>query len=147
MNNYTNTMEVRATADRVYDALTHKIPLWWSQLFSGSSSDIGDAFTISFGENIYKTFRIQEATPDSKIVWYVEDSLIALAELKNQTEWIGTTVVWEIEQKQNNALIKMTHIGLHPAVECYEICSNGWIQFLGSLKQLLETGKGSPYKG
>jgi hypothetical protein len=147
MNDYTYTIEVSATANQAYEALTHQIPLWWSEMFTGSSSETGDAFTIRFGEHIHKTFRVREVKPDSKVIWYVEDSLIALPELKDQTEWIGTMVAWEIEQKENNTLIKITHIGLHPEVECYEICSNGWIQFLGSLKQLLETGKGSPYKG
>ncbi|ATN04536.1 SRPBCC domain-containing protein [Chryseobacterium indologenes] len=146
MNDYTNTIEVSTTPHRVYEALTHSIPLWWSALFTGSSSAIGDVFTIRFGDHIHKTFKVEEMIPDSKVAWYVEDSLIALPELKNQTEWIGTTVVWEIVKKENNALIKVTHIGLRPAVECYEICSTGWVQFLGSLKQFLETGKGSPYE-
>jgi hypothetical protein len=77
--------------------------------------------------------RVKELVPDSKVIWYVEDSLIALPELKNQTEWIGTTIVWEIA-KEEITRIKVIHIGLNPEVECYEICSNGWVQFVNSLK-------------
>lgn len=146
MNNYTHTIEIKTTADKVYDAVTRTIPLWWTEMFSGSSEQAGDVFTIRFGENIHKTMRVKELVPNSKVIWYVEDSLINLPELKNQTEWIGTTIVWEIEQENNNALVKVTHIGLHPAVECYEICSDGWLQFTNSLKLFLETGKGNPYR-
>ncbi len=58
--------------------------------------------------------RVKEAIPDTKMIWHVEDSLIALPELKNQKEWIGTTIVWEIEQNGENAKIKITHLGLSP---------------------------------
>ncbi|MDN3694043.1 SRPBCC domain-containing protein [Chryseobacterium tructae] len=146
MDNYTNTIEVKTTADKSYDALAYQIPLWWTEMFEGSSEQVGDVFTIRFGADIYKTMKVNESMPNSKIIWYVEDSLIALPELKNQTEWIGTTIVWKIEQSAENAHIKVTHLGLRPDIECYDICSNGWVQFLGSLKLFLETGKGNPYK-
>lgn len=147
MNNYTHTIEVKANAENAYNALSHEIPLWWSEMFEGSSAQIGDRFTIRFGTDIHKTMRVKESIPNFEMIWYVEDSLIALPELKNQTEWIGTTIVWEIERNEENTQIKVTHIGLNPNIECYEICSNGWVQFLGSLKLFLETGKGNPYKG
>ncbi|MDC8103148.1 SRPBCC family protein [Chryseobacterium sp. PTM-20240506] len=147
MENYTNTTEIITTPEKAYEALTRKIPLWWSEMFNGSSREPDDVFTIQFGDNIHKTFRVKEAVPESRIVWYVVDSLIGLPELKNQTEWIGTTIVWEIEKNENGILLKLTHRGLHPDVECYHICSNGWVQFINSLKLFLETGTGSPFTG
>ena len=146
MENYSNIIQVKATPDKVFDALTHHIPLWWSEMCSGSSSQAGDIFTIKFGESVYKTMSVKEAVADAKIIWYVEDSLIAIPGLKNQTEWIGTTIGWDLERKENGTEVKVTHIGLHQEIECYEICANGWIQFISSLKQFLETGKGSPYR-
>lgn len=146
MDNYTNTIEVKTTADKAYNALTNQIPLWWTEMFEGSSAQTGEGFTIRFGADIHKTMRVKEAVSDAKIIWYVEDSLIALPELKNQTEWIGTTIVWEIQQTGESSQIKVTHLGLNPDVECYDICSNGWVQFLSSLKLFLETGTGTPYK-
>lgn len=146
MNDYTNTIQVKTTAGKAYNALSHQISLWWTEMFEGSSEKNNDIFTIRFGEHIYKTMRVKEAIPDTKMVWHVEDSRIALPELKNQTEWIGTTIVWEIEQSGENTRIKVTHLGLNPDIECYDICSNGWGQFLDSLKLFLETGAGIPYK-
>lgn len=146
VENYVHILEVNTTADKVYQTLTDEIPLWWTELFEGFSSDVGNLFTIRFGDQIHKTMRVQELTRHTKVVWFVEDSLIALSELKNQTEWIGTTIIWEIEENKESTQIKLTHIGLNPDIECYEICSNGWLQFLGSLKKSLETGEGAPYR-
>ncbi len=146
VENYMSTIEVATTVEKAYNALTREISLWWTEMFEGSSLHTGDLFTIRFGDNIYKTMQVKELSPCSKVIWFVEDSLIALPELKNRTEWIGTTIIWEIEPKEDDTRIKVTHIGLNPDIECYEICSNGWIQFLGSLKLFLETGEGKPYR-
>jgi hypothetical protein len=32
-----------------------------------------------------------------------------------------------------------------PALECYDLCRNGWNHFLASLQQLVETGRGTPW--
>jgi len=146
MNNYTTTIELKASAENIYEALSHQIPLWWSELFTGVSAQEGDVFTVRFGDHIHKTISIKEAISNSRLIWSVEDSLIAIPELKNQTEWIGTRIVWEMEQKENSSLLQLTHVGLNPTVECYTICSGGWNQFIGSLKLFLETGTGNPYK-
>ncbi|WP_343657629.1 SRPBCC domain-containing protein [Chryseobacterium sp.] len=146
VGSYTHIIEANTTTDRVYQALTNEIPLWWTEVFEGASSQIGSVFTIRFGDQIHKTMRVKELIANTEVVWLVEDSLIALPELKNQREWIGTTIVWEIEQNNNMTKLKLTHIGLNPDIECYEICSGGWLQFLGSLKKFLETGHGTPYK-
>lgn len=146
VEDYIHEIEVNSTADRIYHTLTQEIPLWWTEWFEGSSSEVENLFTIRFGDQIHKTMRVKELAPNTKVVWWVEDSLIALPDLKNQTEWIGTTIIWEIDEQKGGSLIKLTHIGLNPDIECYEICSNGWLQFLGSLKKFLETGEGTPYR-
>ena len=33
-----------------------------------------------------------------------------------------------------------------PEFECWDICQDGWRHFLGSLKMLLESGRGTPYE-
>lgn len=38
------------------------------------------------------------------------------------------------------------HEGFKPALECNKICEAGWGYFLGSLKNYVETGNGSPYR-
>ncbi|MDR6967189.1 hypothetical protein J2X31_001196 [Flavobacterium arsenatis] len=146
MGNYNSSSTINTTATQLFKALTQEIPLWWTEMFEGSASEVGNSFTVRFGENVFKTIRIEELVSNSKVVWHIEDSLINIPELNNQKEWIGTTIVWKIEEKGNDVALKLTHIGLDHEIECYEICSNGWQQFTGSLKAYLETGSGAPYK-
>jgi len=40
----------------------------------------------------------------------------------------------------------LTHIGLTPEIECYDLCKNGWQSFLYSLNKYLTTGIGAPFK-
>ncbi|KYQ88784.1 hypothetical protein DLAC_10579 [Tieghemostelium lacteum] len=142
--NYNNTILLNTSVDKVYKALTNEIPLWWTEMFEGSSDKQDVIFTVRFGDNVYKTMQVQELN-HHKVVWYVKNSLIALPEFKNQTEWIGTTIVWEINEQEQNTKLILTHIGLNSEIECYQVCSNGWKQFIDSLKSYLENGKGTPF--
>lgn len=145
MENYSNIIKLHTTTDKVFNALTTEIPLWWTEMFEGLGNKQNGTFTVRFGESIYKTMQVQELSDNSKVVWQVKNAVIAIPGLKNQTEWIGTTIVWEIMQQENITELQLTHIGLRPGIECYEICTNGWQQFTDSLKLFLETGKGSPF--
>ncbi|MEJ5961809.1 SRPBCC family protein [Pedobacter immunditicola] len=146
MENYHITIKLNASAGQVFNALTDKIPLWWTEMFEGSSNQKGNSFTVRFGESIYKTMQVEKLVPNAKVVWYVKDSLIAIPGLKNQTEWIGTSISWEIKSKDNNTQLELTHLGLNPETECYDICTNGWQQFTDSLKLYVETGEGKSFK-
>lgn len=146
MEDYSNIIKMNAPAGKVFDALTKEIPLWWTEMFEGSANKQNDTFTVRFGESIYKTMRVKELSGNSKVVWSVTNSLIAVPELKNQTEWIGTTIEWEIAPHENKTALLLTHTGLQPGIECYDICTNGWQQFTNSLKLFVETGKGNPFK-
>ncbi|MBS1496134.1 MAG: hypothetical protein JSU03_14340 [Bacteroidetes bacterium] len=79
-------------------------------------------------------------------MWIVTDSLIDLPALKNKTEWINTKIVWEIADRSNFTTLKLTHFGLTPQVECYEICIAGWGQFTNSLTDFINTGVGKPFR-
>lgn len=146
MENYTATVTINTTASQLFNALTQEMPLWWTEMFEGNATEVGSSFTVRFGENVFKTMRVEELVSNVKVVWHVEDSLINIPELNNQKEWIGTTIVWEMEEKGDDVALKLTHVGLGPEIECYEICSSGWQQFISSLKAYLETSVGTPFK-
>ncbi|UWX61228.1 SRPBCC domain-containing protein [Chryseobacterium oranimense] len=145
MENYNNLVQLNTHPDNVFSALTNGIPFWWTEMFEGSSNEQDQSFTIHFGESIFKKFKVQELIPYKKVVWYVEDSLLNIPGLKNQKEWIGTTIIWEITESKSGTGLHLTHVGLHPDIECYEICTDGWKQFTASLKLYLETGRGNPF--
>lgn len=145
MNNYSKVMTFDASTDKVYDALTSKIPKWWTEQFEGTSNRQGENFTIRFGTNIFKTMKVTELSPGKKVVWNVIDSLIDLPELNNKSEWVGTKIEWVISQKENQTQLNLTHYGLTPQIECYTICEGGWEQFTYSLSEFINTGIGRPY--
>jgi hypothetical protein len=111
----------------------------------GSSEALNDVFTVHFGKTS-GTCRISELIPNKKITWDVIDCYLDV--FKDKTQWNGTSIVWEFSKIENGTLIKMTHVGLTPAKECYVDCEGGWTFFVTqSLSNLLTTGKGNPGTG
>ncbi|MBC7399707.1 MAG: SRPBCC domain-containing protein, partial [Mucilaginibacter sp.] len=65
--------------------------------------------------------------------------------IKDQNEWKGTKIIFEISKKDNQTQMHFTHEGLVPAYECYEICFDAWTDYIqNSLRNLITTGKGTP---
>ena len=55
---------------------------------------------------------------------------------------LGTTITFDIARKGDRTEVVFTHVGLKPAVECFDTCSDAWTSLIqGSLKELIETGK------
>jgi hypothetical protein len=115
-------------------------------MFDGASNEQGQSFTIRFGANIFKTMTVEELIPNKKIVWYVIDSLIDIPDLQNKTEWINTQIVWEISTSNSKTKLHLTHFGLTPQIECYNICESGWHNFTDSLTGFINTGIGKPFE-
>ncbi|GCC51770.1 hypothetical protein SanaruYs_19990 [Chryseotalea sanaruensis] len=152
LNNYLKSADfkyeilVDVSNEKAFESITNEIPLWWTEMFEGISNTLGESFTVRFGSAVFKTMRIDELVPQEKIVWFVTDTLIDIPELKNKREWLNTRIVWEFKKDKTATIIRVTHIGLSSAIECYEICSTGWRQFCDSLKSFLENGTGMPFK-
>ncbi len=146
MDNFKKTIIIQATDNKVFDALTNSINKWWTEMFEGTSSQQGQFFTISFGTNVFKTMKVEELIKNKKVVWNVTESLIDIPDLKNMTEWLNSKIVWEILSKDNQTELHLTHFGLTPQVECYNICQDGWHNFTESLTEHIITGIGKPFK-
>lgn len=114
-------------------------------MFEGSGRAAGETFTIRFGSQVFKTMLVEELIKNKKVAWRVEDALIDLPELVNKKEWINTQIVWDLSTHLNGTLLKVTHIGLTPDAECYELCSSGWNSFLYSFDKFINTGAGTPF--
>jgi uncharacterized protein YndB with AHSA1/START domain len=145
-HNFQHEISVNASLDKVYKSITREINLWWTEMFEGVSDQKDKSFTVRFGPSVFKTMRVEEIIPKEKVVWHVTDTIIDIPELKNKKEWLNTRIVWQLRAEKTKTTIQLTHIGLHPEIECYSICSIGWVQFCDSLKSYLETGKGNAYK-
>jgi hypothetical protein len=139
--NYQAAITVHATPEKSYEAVTH-VRDWWGQDLEGNSEKLHDVFTIHFGDT-YVTFKIDEAVPSKKITWLVTDSYLPF--LNDKTEWTNTSIVFELTKQNDETIIDMTHVGLTPAVECYDECKQGWDFYIKqSLLKFINTGEGAP---
>jgi hypothetical protein len=49
--------------------------------------------------------------------------------------------MFEISAEGNRTRIDLTHVGLIPGIECYDVCQTGWHQYFGeNIAALLATG-------
>jgi hypothetical protein len=137
--NYSFT--VQASAGEAFDAIT-RVSEWWTTNVDGNSEKLGDVFTVHFGKT-FVTMEITEWVRDQKILWMVSDCWLDW--LADKKEWNGTSILWEVQGGDGQGTVKMTHIGLHPALECYNDCREGWSFHTGeSLLKLIRDHKGMP---
>lgn len=145
MDNFSTGIFLEAKEDKIYKGLTEQICEWWTDTFEGSARETGQSFTIRFGSQVFKTMRVEELIRNRKVTWRVEDALIDLPELVNKKEWVNTRIIWDISPAPGRTFLKVTHIGLTPETECYNLCSSGWQSFLYSFNKLITTGVGTPF--
>lgn len=146
MDSFKLDLLMAAPASIIYEALTtqHGIQNWWTTA-SEVGTTVGQQITIRFGDT-YKVMQIEALRPFTEVQWSVSEAHLVVPGLTRTNEWIGSTIVFQLTPHSGAlTLLQLEHVGLTKQIECYEICSQGWNQFLGSLKSYVETGKGSPY--
>jgi uncharacterized protein YndB with AHSA1/START domain len=124
-----------SSPDKVYDALTTLDGLrgWWAEDTTGSV-EVGGVIEFRFTTGGFD-MKVVELTPTEHVRWEVVDG---------PSEWIGTTVDWELKQEAEWTIVLFSHVGWKEPIEFMHHCSTKWATFLMSLKSLLETGTGSP---
>ncbi len=147
---YTTSITVDQSPEEVFDAVNN-VRGWWSEEIDGTTDKLGADFTFQYkelpdAEDIHRsTQRITELVPGRKVVWHVLDSRLNF--VKDKTEWNGTDIVFGIDRKGDKTELTFTHVGLVPALECYEDCVDGWSFFINdSLRSLITRGKGQPIR-
>jgi uncharacterized protein YndB with AHSA1/START domain len=116
---------------------------WWSGDVEGRTDVLGAEWSYRVPDIHYSAFRITELVPDRSVAWLTTDSLLTFT--VDQEEWTGTTVRFEVSATEDGTLVRFTHEGLRPDVECYGVCRVAWAEYiLGSLKELIEAGSGRP---
>ncbi len=139
---FTVTLLTDHTAHEAFNAINN-VRGWWSEEVKGGTDKLHDEFDYHYKDVHSCRMRITELVPDKKVVWLVLDNYFNF--IKDQSEWKGNTIHFDISPEGNQTRIRFTHQGLVPAYECYEICFNAWTGYLqNSLLQLITTGKGKP---
>jgi hypothetical protein len=141
-NSFTTSFTVDQTPQEVFDAINN-VRGWWSGEIDGRTDELGAAFKYRYKDFHRSTQKITELVPGKRVVWHISDSYLGF--IKDQSEWNGTEVVFEISKKGDKTELRFTHVGLVPAIECYGDCSGAWGFYIkDSLRSLITSGKGEP---
>jgi uncharacterized protein YndB with AHSA1/START domain len=141
-SNFTLTLWFNQTPQQVFQAITN-VRGWWSEDMEGSTAETGDEFIYHYKDIHYCKVRLIEVIPDQKVVWLILNNYFSFTE--DHTEWKNTKVCFEISEIDGKSQLRFTHMGLVPEYECYQVCQDGWNNFIkNSLYQLVTTGKGQP---
>src|SRR5256885_6414155 len=142
MSNYTATITVDQTPAEPFAAFTN-IRGWWNETIHGVTDQLGAEFYFNVPDVHRCTMKLTELVPGKRVVWSVSDSYVSFA--ADSAEWDGTEVVFDIAENDGKTEVRFTHVGLVPAFECYELCSNAWGGYVtSSLRNLITTGTGEP---
>ena len=141
-SDFTTTLLVDQTPEELFDAITN-IRGWWSEEIEGSTENLNDVFTYHY-EDVHRCkMKLIEVIPGKKVVWLVLSNYFKFT--KDESEWTGNKIIFEITEKDNKTQLEFTQLGLVPEYECFDICSNAWTHYLRrSLLSLITTGKGQP---
>lgn len=129
---------VNASLSKVYEALTTEAGLaevWTRDLKFIAQVDATNEFR--FGDEHPTKMKILELVPKNKMVWLCTDS---------DPEWIGTKVIFELDQRESKTAITLKHTDWREVTEFYRFCNYNWAIFLLSLKQYCEEGAGIYYQ-
>jgi hypothetical protein len=139
---YTTTILVDQTPKESFDAINN-VRGWWSQEINGSTDTLNSEFNYRYKNIHHCTMKIIESIPAQKVVWLVTANYFSFTE--DKTEWVGNKLLFEIAEKDNKTEIRFTQQGLTPAYECYDVCHDGWNNYINnSLHDLITKGEGSP---
>jgi uncharacterized protein YndB with AHSA1/START domain len=141
-DDYTRELPFAAPRERVYDALTTLQGLagWWTALVSGTPTTGGEIEFAFAGLDEKILMRVEDATTPSSVIWSCLTHI-------GHPEWQGTRIVFELTQTDDGpgGILSLRHIGLNPALSCYQTCQNGWDHFLASLISYAQDGNGTPF--
>lgn len=139
---FTTTITVDRPPQEVFDSIMN-VRGWWSATVVGETDQVGDEFVQHVPDLHWARLRISEAVPGRTVAWQVLDSLFPW--VADPAEWRDTEIRFDISEVEGGSQIRFTHVGLLPAHECFDVCANAWGGYIGgSLKKLIETGKGTP---
>jgi len=140
--NYTATFTADKTPKEVFDAINN-VRGWWSGDIEGKTDELAAEFTYRYEDIHVSKQKITEFVPGTHVVWHIVDGHLTF--VKDQSEWTGTDIVFDITQKDGKTTLTFTHVGLVPQFECYESCSDAWGTLVkGNLRNLINTGEDQP---
>jgi hypothetical protein len=139
---FTVSITVAKAADDVLDSIKN-FRGWWSEEIEGNTDKLNETFFYHYKDIHLCRIKMIEEVPGKKLVYHVVDNKFNFIE--DQTEWVNTHLIFDLESKAGTTQLTFTHEGLVSECECYQVCNDAWTGYITkSLKNLIETGKGNP---
>jgi len=134
-DSFVATHTVTASPETVLAALrtTEGVSGWWGP--ASGSADTGGTLEVSFlgGRQVIRMH--VEPSSERRVVWSVEGAVLT-------PDWSDTTIIFDVEATGDGSTIRFRHQGLTPALECFDMCHEGWTHYVKSLVSYVETGRG-----
>ena len=138
-DDYSYEMRVHVPVAQVIAAVTDAavIGRWWTAVSRAERE--GDQVQLFMGGDAPAVVvRIEHVPGTGEVTWTVTDCAV-------MADWVGTKPSFAVQPDDDgNVSIAFRHVGLRPALECFDQCRAGWNHFMPSLHQFLETGEGRP---
>jgi len=139
---FSTTFKVSQSPEAVFDAIANP-RAWWSEDAEGSPDHLGAEFKHHYEDVHHCTLKVTEFERGKRVVWHVVDNYFDF--LRDQSEWKGTDIVFDIGSEGRSTRLRFEHVGLVPTNECYELCSSAWHTVItSSLHDFIATGLGHP---
>jgi len=138
-DDYTYAMHVHVPESQIIEAVTDDtvIGRWWTAV-TRSERHGNEVQLFMGGDGPAVVVTIDHAVGTSEVTWTVTDCPV-------MADWVGTKPSFSVRQSDDGtATVAFRHVGLSPALECFDQCRAGWNHFMPSLHQFLETGVGRP---
>ena len=129
---------IKAPISKVYAAVStaEGVAGWWTKETTGAGNEIDVRFRSPGGKEIgAMTMEVLAREPDKKVHWRFR---------QGPEEWIGTDAIFDLYQDGDYTILLFGHRNWREPVEFMAHCSMKWATFMLSLKELVETGRGSP---
>lgn len=135
ITDFTTSFTVDRDAQEVFAVITD-VRRWWHGEIEGVTDAVGEEFTYRQQDLHWSRQAVVELVPGERVVWRVTDARLSFT--GDPAEWVGTEVVFALSEADGGTQVRFTHVGLVPALECFEACSGGWRHYVdGSLRSVL----------
>jgi len=131
-------VKIHASSDRVYQAITtaEGVRNWWTR-DTNLESHIGGTGEFGFyGHRFVVNVRVQDLTPNAHVGWRMMSS--------GQPAFEGTTIAFDLRPAGGDTMLAFAHRGFKHADDGFASATTRWGFYLVSLKQYLESGRGTP---
>jgi uncharacterized protein YndB with AHSA1/START domain len=138
MKQILHAAHIHASPSRVYRAVTSGEGLagWWAKRVEIDERE-GGVIRFTFAGDFHPHMRQTRLEPDRRVEWLC---------VGGHANWQDNTFVFELDDRKGETLLLFSqHYARELSNEVYGIYNFNWGYYLNSLKQLCETGAGTPF--